>query len=303
MSGQAAAAAPGELAAREVTDPLEGVLYTGSEPSGGVGLLVLAGSSGRIERTRARIFAEQGITTLAIRWFGGPGQPAGPCEIPLETFTAALDLLATQGVRRLGILGSSKGAEAAMVTAIRDPRVDAVIALSPTAYVWGWSLGGSDASGEPDPCRSCWTWRGRPLDFVPMDEAWAAQRLRLEGPVAIRGWYDASEHSHADRLAAARIPVEDMRAELVLVAGADDQMWPSDGYAAQLAARRRTAGHSVHVIECADAGHRARFPGEDPYPASPTFAYGGTDEADAQLGAQAWPTILAVLRGSGVASH
>ena len=283
-----------------MTEPWEGVLYAGSEPSGGVGLLVLAGSSRRVDRARARIFAEQGMTTLAIRWFGGPGQPAGPYEIPLETFTAALDLLEAQGVRRFGVLGASKGAEAAMVTAIRDPRVDAVVAVSPTAYVWGWSHSGRGANGERDPCRSCWTWKGRPLDFVPMDELWAVERQHLEGPVAIRDWYDASEHSYAHRLASARIPVEDMRAELVLVAGAADEMWPSDRYAAQLAARRRAAGRKVHLIERADAGHRPRFPGEGPYAESPIFKYGGTDDADAQLGTEAWPTLLAVLGGPAV---
>lgn len=90
------------VTAREVGEPWEGVLYqgAGSSSSAGPGLVVLAGSSGRIERTRARIFAEQGLTTLAIRWFGGPGQSTDPCDIPLSTFTAALDFLEAEGVRR-----------------------------------------------------------------------------------------------------------------------------------------------------------------------------------------------------------
>jgi len=245
------------------------------------------------------VFAEQGIATLAIRWFGGAGQPAGPCEIPLETFTTAIDLLEAHGVRRFGVLGASKGAEAAMLTAIRDPRIDVVVAVSPSAYVRGWTLGGSGADGKPHPHRSCWTWRGKPLAFVPMDDAWALERRHLKGPIAIRGWYDASERTYADRLAMAEIPVEEARADLVLIAGADDEMWPSDRYAAQLAARRRTAAKSVHVIERPDAGHRPFFPGEDPYPESPTFKYGGTNDADAMLGAAAWPIVVTVLRPLG----
>jgi hypothetical protein len=38
------------------------------------------------------------------------------------------------------------------------------------------------------------------------------------------------------------------------------------------------------------------FPGEKRFPASQTFEYGGTAEADALLGAQALPTILSVLK-------
>jgi hypothetical protein len=119
------------------------------------GLLVLSGSSGRVEHARAEVFAAFGLTTLAFRWFGGPGQPSEPCEVPLETFTEAVDRLKAQGVQRLGILGVSKGAEATMLAAVRDPRVDVVIALAPTPYVWGWNG------------LSSWTWKGRPLDFVP----------------------------------------------------------------------------------------------------------------------------------------
>lgn len=297
-----ASAEPRNITGRELTDPWEGVLYPGPGSLGGTGLLILAGSSGRVERARARIFASYDLTTLAIRWFGGPGQPPGPCEVPLETFTAALDLLEAQSVSRLGILGVSKGAEAAMLTAVRDPRVDAVIALSPTAYVWGWSPMGRRPDGTPDPCRSCWTWQGRPLDFVPMDGVWAEEREHLAGPVAIRGWYDASEDAYVDRLAGAEIPVEKAAGDLVLVAGADDEMWPSDRYAAQLAERRRAAGRSVLVIERSDAGHRPVFPGEDPYPESSTFSYGGTHETDTLLGAQALPTILDVLRGEVAAA-
>ncbi len=57
----------------------EGVMV---EPVGGstVGVLVLAGSSGRVETDRCRLLARTGMTTLSIRWFGGDGQPAGPAR-------------------------------------------------------------------------------------------------------------------------------------------------------------------------------------------------------------------------------
>ncbi|MFE3164161.1 acyl-CoA thioester hydrolase/BAAT C-terminal domain-containing protein [Streptomyces sp. NPDC059224] len=277
-----------DVAEHELNHPWEGVLVTPARGSD-VGVLVLAGSSGRIEHERARILARQGVIALSIRWFGGPGQPRGICEIPLETFTAAVDLLIANGARRVGILGVSKGAEAALLTSVHDPRVDVVIAVSPTSRVWCNVGPGTD--GEQRPYRSSWTWQGQSLPFVPMDDSWTPAGPE-SGPVAIRGWYEASERRFAHLLPRAQIPVDRARADLVLVAGGDDAMWPSLPFAEQLAARRRSAGTTAHLIARQDAGHRPRFPGESPASASPHFLYGGTPRADALLGEAAWPHIL-----------
>ncbi|MBB5776593.1 alpha/beta hydrolase family protein [Nonomuraea jabiensis] len=157
---------------QELTEPWEGVLIT-PDVVGHTGVLVLAGSSGRIDRERARILAREGMTTMSIRWFGGPGQSPGICEIPLETFVSAIDLLESTGVRRICLLGSSKGAEAALLTSIHDSRVDGVVAMSPTSVVWGNVGPGRD--GRHHPYRSSWTWKGQSLPFVPL-------RRRLGSP-------------------------------------------------------------------------------------------------------------------------
>ncbi|KDN81104.1 acyl-CoA thioester hydrolase/BAAT C-terminal domain-containing protein [Kitasatospora cheerisanensis] len=282
-----------DVVERELTEPWEALLVG---PAGGSGaaVVVLSGSSGRVERERARLLGRAGVTALTIRWFGGPGQPPGVCEVPLETFTAAVDLLRENGARRIGMLGTSKGAEAAMLTAVHDPRVDAVVALAPTSLVW--SNVGPGRDGADRPLRSSWTWQGRPLPFVPIDETWRPGEP--EGrPVAIRGWYEQSRRTSAEAVPAAEIPVEATRAELLLIAGGADAMWPALPFAEQLAARRRAAGLGVRLVERPDAGHRIRLPGESPAPESAQFDYGGTPEADALLGAAAWPHVVQVLTG------
>lgn len=290
-TGAGAAQAAGSVVEHELSEPWEGVLC---EPEGGseVGVLVLAGSSGRVLRERARLFAEQGFSALAIRWFGGPGQAEAICELPLETFTDAVGFLRDRGARRVGIVGTSKGAEAALLTAVRDPRVDVVVALSPTALVWGDVGAGPD--GRRQPYRSSWTWRGEPLAFVPYDDNW--WDTAPDRPRAIRGLYERSEKTFADRVEAAGIPVEQARADLVLVAGGEDRMWPSVGYALRLAEQRRRAGRTVRLISHGDAGHRVLFPGEPGHAASEEFDYGGSEEKDRLLGEQAWPRVLAALR-------
>ncbi|MGY0232031.1 acyl-CoA thioester hydrolase/BAAT C-terminal domain-containing protein [Longispora urticae] len=273
-----------------VGTPFEGVLV---EPVGGspAGVLVLAGSSGRVDSERCRVLAREGLTALSIRWFGGGGQPPGICELPLETFVAAVDLLRARGAERIGALGVSKGAEAVLLLAVRDPRVQAVVALSPTSVAW--ANVGPGADGVTYPYRSSWTWRGEPVPFVPYDEDWGSGGA----PVAYRAHYEASLRTFPEAARAAVIPIEESAAEIVLVAGGDDQMWPSVVFARELAARRASAGRPARSVTSPDAGHRVRLPGEGPSGPPGRFVYGGTAEADAALGAEAWPVILAALGG------
>lgn len=59
----------------------------------GTAVLLLAGSSGRVESQRADLLARHGARVRAIRWFGGMGQRPAPHEVPIELFIDQLDLL------------------------------------------------------------------------------------------------------------------------------------------------------------------------------------------------------------------
>jgi hypothetical protein len=275
-----------DFPARDPGGGLDGTLVG----AGTAGVLVLAGSSGRVDVDRARLLARHGALALALRWFGGEGQPPGICEVPLETFTAAVDRLVELGAARLGVVGLSKGAEAALLLACRDARVRGVVAISAPSVAWANVGPGSD--NRTHPYRSSWTWHGEPVPFVPYDESW--QPTGPE-PVAFRTLYERSMLAFPHARAAAAIPVERAEAELVLVAGASDAVWPSDLFAAELAARRRAAGRQVELVEDPEAGHRPVLPGEPSPSPSRKLAHGGTPGADARLGRAAWPHVLAVL--------
>lgn len=89
----------------------------------------------RARRQPAEALAGAGAVALALRWFRGDQQPSRPRQVLLETFVGALDLLAPE-CDRLAILGLSCGAEAALLTAVRDPRLDVAIGLAPTDVAW-----------------------------------------------------------------------------------------------------------------------------------------------------------------------
>lgn len=274
----------------ELTGDLQGTLLKPAA-SGGLGVVVLGGSSGRVDVGRATLFAAKGATSLAMRWFGGEGQVPGICEVPIESFRRATDRLVAEGCSRIAYVGTSKGAEAALLVAIDDARVDAVVAMSPSSVVWANAGPGRD--GRDTPQRSSWTREGAPLPFIHYDVAWLS--LGHEAPIAMRGWHERSLKTFSDQISAASIPVEKARADIVLVAGEDDALWPSDWFAHQLAERIRTAHRKVTVVTHPGAGHRIVLPGEEILPRPETRAWGGTDPADQALGVDAWRAISTVL--------
>ncbi|WP_445944936.1 acyl-CoA thioester hydrolase/BAAT C-terminal domain-containing protein [Rhizobium sp. WSM1274] len=255
------------------------------------GILVLSGSSGRVEVGRALLFANLGVTSLALRWFGGEGQPPGICEVPLETFTLAVDGLRRHRCKRIAIIGTSKGAEAALLTAVHDKRVEAVFAISPTSVIWGNIGPGHDGVAWPE--RSSWTWNGTPLPFVPADPSW--QPKYQDGLISYRGLFERCLEQFPDDVPAATIPVELTAARLVVIAGGRDALWPSDVFAQSIIQRRQMFGMQADLIYDPGAGHRVLLPGETT-PKSALHAHGGNDEADARLGKAAWAVITKVLR-------
>ena len=246
----------------------------------GVGVLLLAGSRGRVDLPRARVLQAHGAVVLAMRWFGGPGQQPGPYEVPIELFTTALDQLAPH-VDDLAIAGTSFGGEAALVTATVDPRVTATIGFAASSVVWpGWN--GHEWTSH-------WTWQGEPLPFVPLDPSWEPD---ADPPSFLPLYEHALDQQSAD---GAAIPVERIRGKLLLTAGGDDRVWPSVRFAERISERRRQHGLDTQVVTHPEAGHRLTLPGEHAATGGMTMARGGTPSADAALGTDAWPAIARLL--------
>jgi uncharacterized protein len=260
-----------QMAIREtlLSGDVQGTLLK-PEAANDLGVVVLAGSSGRVDVTRARLFAAQNATTLALRWFGGEGQVPGICEIPLETFKFATDRLVGEGCKRIAYVGTSKGAEAALLTAIDDARVDFVVAVSPSSVVWANIGVGRD--GVEWPQRSSWTRKGAPLPFIAYDVA--HQPSQRDGLTSYRSRHEQSLLTYAADFADAAIPVEKARAQILLVAGGDDALWPSDTFAKSISDRLEGAGKKA---------------------VSTLHAHGGNDIADLELGTAAWNAILKLL--------
>jgi uncharacterized protein len=265
-----------------LTGEVQGTLLAPARTTG-VGVVVLAGSSGRLDVARASLFAAKGAVALALRWFGGDGLSPMIHQVPLEVFVRATDRLAQVGCERIAYVGTSRGAEASLLVGIEDSRIDIVVAISPTSVVW---------AGDGQPASSSWTRNGTPLPFVHYDvSAFPAQ---IGGPVSYRRYFEQSLERFADEIPPATIAIEKARARVILVAGGDDALWPSDLFARTLAQRLEAAGKPHVLLIHPKAGHRVLLPGETT-PRSAVNAHGGTDEADQALGLAAWNEISRAL--------
>lgn len=136
----------------------EGVRFI-PDRSSGTGLLTIAGSSGRIDADRARLFAEHGTLAESLRWLGGPHQTAAPWPVPLELFLDRAAALASE-CDRVVVCGASFGAEAALLAGCYSPLVSAVIAFAPSDVVWPGIL-------RDGRMVSHWSLGGEALPFVP----------------------------------------------------------------------------------------------------------------------------------------
>ncbi len=274
-------------------------------------LILLGGSEGGSLITRdAPVYASRGYAVLALPYYspGGwsaqgptppelPALPAAFADIPVERLEAARAWLAAQPEvdgARIGVMGTSKGAEFALVAASRMPWIRAVVAIVPSDVVWeGWGPGIAPGT------RASFAWKGEPLPFVPYKgfaEEFAGFATGTD--VKIRRPQDAGRAANPERVPAARIRVEDIAAPVLVAGSDDDRIWDSGGMARNIQRTRAAAGRETVALVYADAGHFIGGSGWGPttqYNAGPSKS-GGTPVANARAQAEVFAATLAFLK-------
>jgi|SRR5579859_151215 len=249
------------------------------------GILLLGGSEGALgagSANIARALQASGFAVLQLSYFRAPGQSPKLALVPLESFDAGLAWLKRQaGVNQgeLAVVGGSKGAEAALLVAVRHPELKAVVAGMPSSVVWP----GIDWDGLET--RSSWSSRGEPLP----DLAYGAFSPQ-GGPLSVYQNGLAALPAHPD----AAIPIERSSAQVLLVCGEADALWPSCPMARQLQDRDQA---KVTVLSYADAGHGVfgvPLAQGDPRTAG-LAVLGGTPGGNNAARSEGWPKVLAFL--------
>jgi dienelactone hydrolase len=277
-----------------------GLVGTAYYPAGDgrkAAVLVLPGSQGGIPGPAAHAggLASRGYIVLALAYFNAEGLPPLLQNIPLEYFATAVEWLKSQpavDANRIGVLGTSRGGELALLLGATYPATfRAVVANVPSSVVWPGLSNDSEVAA--------WTLNGEPLAAVPS--------YFSRGDLALSGrerFLKRMKDSAA--LERATIPVERIDAPLLMFSGKDDQLWPSDVFAARVVERLKAHQfkHPVEHYSYENAGHmitRPYGPTSDvrqvrlhPISKRPSMP-GGTPEGQARANEDSWAKLLVFL--------
>jgi dienelactone hydrolase len=257
------------------------------------GVLLLHGSSGALPGKYARALATHGYAVLAPQYFGAPGLPASLDGVPLSSVDRALSGLAGRpDVRdgRVGVVGLSRGVEAALLTAAARDGPTAVVGYAGSGLV----ATGLDADGRPTG-RAAWTRDGDPV--VPADALRRSRRAVSTASAACDSLGCAVDRLRDDdRVPPAAVPVERVEGPVALFSGARDALWDA-GLRSAYAARRLAArdhGHDFCHVSYGRAGHVFHVPYAD-YSTLAGPRLGGSPAANATAAADSWVRALDYL--------
>jgi dienelactone hydrolase len=281
-------------------------LYAPPNAIGRPTVIAFGGSEGGLNSARFRAYylASIGYPTLAIAYFGMPGVPQSLSDIELETWNRAYSWLATLpevNPSKVVVLGGSRGGEAALALGASFPWVKGVIAHVPSGVSWpGDTLGSIE--------HPSWTLGGVGLPFIPRPPSFMSTTSTDPDGATLVHYRAAFEAAIATtpvaQVAAASFKVENTLGRVLILAGDDDQLWPSCqlGKIAwdRLPMSHRTQyGDEFHCF--ANAGHAIPTPGSGTTGSHRSFdgarylALGGTPRGTAKAAREADERIRALL--------
>lgn len=294
----------------EKVDAFPGAIFVNSGAPGKRPVVILLGGSeggSALINSRAAPLASRGFAVLTLPYYSPaqwpsqkqehPELPAAFVDIPIERLNLAREWLLKRNdidASRIALHGTSKGGEFVLLAGVHLPWVSSIVAVVPSDVVWeGW--GPNIVPGT----RASFSLNGKPFPFVPyQDFGQEFVGFQTNEPVRIRRPQDKGRAANPAAAAKARIPVENIKAPVMVIAGQEDQVWNSAMMAHNIAERRAEAGLVTEALIYVDAGHSL---GGNGY--APTTQYdrglsktGGTPEGNAFAQGDAWPKMIAFLR-------
>lgn len=253
-------------------------------------VVTFGGSEGSPDFSRAVSLAEQGYEVYSLFFFGQENQQAQLQDVPLEFFGEVTDRIEAGSSRPgpLTVIGSSKGAELALLLAEEYDEIDNVVLFAPTMHSYQGLVFGQEVPAS-------FTRDGEDVPFLSFHDAslgaLAGQlsAMAFNYPISYLSTYESViGGSDPDAVEAAALDPTAVEGGLLVFAGGDDRMWPSALAAQQIQDTNPAA--AVHVYP--EAGHVFAGTGH-----SGGLALGGTEEANADAAEDSTRILEETLTG------
>lgn len=201
----------------------EGILFPGDGRKDKV-LIVMSGSDGgmTLSRQEAEFYHRNGIPALSLGLFKTKQTPKELSRVPVEYVEAAIQWLKQQGYQKIGIDGTSKGSEMALLAASMFPDISCVIARVPSHFV-SEGLSGSGKNKGPSGT-SCWSYHGKELPYAP----YRSRTFNiLKMLVREKELHIIAFNRDKDVTPETLIPIERIQGPVLLLSSMHDEVWPS----------------------------------------------------------------------------
>ncbi|KZN45888.1 acyl-CoA thioester hydrolase/BAAT C-terminal domain-containing protein [Pseudoalteromonas luteoviolacea] len=175
-------------------------------------VIAFGGSEGGLGTGNANgeMIAPHGIAVLGLAYFKDKGIPQTLDQIPMEYFIDAINYLDTHpsiDSSKIGVVGGSRGSEAAFLLATLDSRIKSVVVTTPSKVAW---------NGLTMP-KSAWT-----MD----DKDIPALALGLDSNATLLNRFNAALDDQ-NLVKKSLFKFENINGPILMISAEKDQIWPS----------------------------------------------------------------------------
>lgn len=190
-------------------------------------VLCFGGSEGSPNFETAQKLSQKGFETFAIFMFGMKNQQDTLVRIPLEQFEDILAYLhkTIDDQVPISIIAASKGAEYVLNLASKYPEISNLVLIAPSSY----NFAGLDFNDYG----SSWTYKGEELPCIDIKKGSLGSFFKnivlssiINAPISYKDTYTSAVESDSNR-EEKMIPIKDVKANILMIAGVEDAMWDS----------------------------------------------------------------------------